>query len=96
MRALVLVLLLSLPTVAVGETFCEVTICNKLERFTLSPWSMVKDAMGEQCYSTKIIKSDAVIGKILNSSTRWYQGNSMNPTKKSVTRIKSVGKCDEA
>ncbi len=72
--------------------YCDVQICNKLERFTLSPWSMLKDHMGEQCMPAILSKSDAVVGKVLDSSSRWYQG-SFNFTKKSVTRVDSVGQC---
>ncbi len=72
--------------------YCDVTVCNKLERVTLSPWSMLKDSMGETCMPALLAKSDAVTGKVLDSSSRWYQG-SFNPTKKSVTRVKSVGAC---
>lgn len=76
----------------VPSGYCEVIVCNKLERFTLSPWSAVKDKMGEQCFGTVLEKSEAVPGKILDSSTRWYHG-SFNPTKKSVTRVKKVLTC---
>lgn len=72
--------------------YCEVTVCNKLERITLSPWSMLKDSMGETCMPAILAKSDAVAGKVLNSSSRWYQG-SFNPTKTSVTRVRSVRAC---
>lgn len=35
----------------------------------------------------------AVEGNVLSSETRWYQG-SFNPTKKSVTKVKSVGRVE--
>lgn len=69
--------------------YCDVEVCNKLERFSLDPWSMLKDNLGEQCLPALLGKEDAVVGKILSSESRWYQG-SFNPTKKSVTRVKSV------
>ena len=72
--------------------YCEVTVCNKLERFTLNPWSKFKDSMGETCSPALLGKQDAVVGKALTSESRWYQG-SFNPTKKSVTRVESVGAC---
>lgn len=72
--------------------YCDVQVCNKLERVTFSPWNMVKDRMGETCMPALLAKPDAVAGKMLNSSSRWYQG-SFNPTKSSVTRVKSVGAC---
>lgn len=72
--------------------YCEVKVCNKLERFTLDPWKMAKDSFGEICQPALMGKEDAVVGKTLNSSSRWYQG-SFNPTKSSVTRVKSVIVC---
>ena len=92
MKTYLLSVLLLISTAALAEPMCEVKVCNKLERFTLSPKSMIKDHMGKSCYETKMPKSEAVVGKKLASNSRWYQG-SFNPTKKSVTRIKSVGKC---
>lgn len=72
--------------------YCDVVVCNKLERFTLNPWSKFKDRMGETCSPALLGKQDAVVGKVLTSESRWYQG-SFNPTKKSVTKVKSVGAC---
>ncbi|MBC7658556.1 MAG: hypothetical protein H7249_02520 [Chitinophagaceae bacterium] len=83
---------LVLSSAAFAEPMCEVKICNKLERFTIHPTSMIKDHFGKSCYETSMPKSEAIVGKKLSSNSRWYQG-SFNPTKKSVTRIKSVGKC---
>ena len=80
------------PAPPTPEPMCEVRVCNKLERFTLSITSMVKDHIGETCFDTRMPKSEAVVDKVLDSSSKWYQG-SFNPTKKSVTRIKSVGAC---
>lgn len=76
-----------------AERLCDVTICNKISRFSLSIWSHVKDKFGEECFDIKIPESEATPGKILSSESRWYQGSSINPTKKSVTKIKSVGVC---
>lgn len=73
--------------------YCAVTVCNKLERWTLSPWTAIKDRMGKTCQSAILAKADAVEGKQLSSNTRWYQGSSINPTKASVTRVKSIESC---
>jgi len=75
--------------------YCEVTVCNKLERITLSPWKAMKDKMGETCQPALLAKEDAVSGKKLDSSSRWYQG-SFNITKASVTRVKDVKACTPA
>ena len=91
---LLLILALSMGAHAT-ERLCNVEVCNKLERFTLSPWSMLKDQMGEQCMPSILSEKDAVVGKVLSSGSRWYQGNSFNPTKKSVSRVKKVNKCWE-
>lgn len=80
---------------AQAEKLCKVKVCNKLERFTISPWSMLKDSMGETCFEGTLSSSDAVVGKVLSSESRWYQGSSLNPTKKSVTRVKEIFNCWE-
>lgn len=72
--------------------YCEVTVCNKLERFSLDPTNWIKDKMGEVCTTNLIGKEDAVEGKVLTSESRWYQG-SFNFTKKSVTRVKKIHSC---
>lgn len=72
--------------------YCDVVVCNKLERFSLSPWSHFKDAMGEQCMPAVLGADDAREGKVLDSSSRWYQGT-FNPTKRSTTRVKQVIRC---
>lgn len=74
--------------------FCKVKVCNKLQRVTLDPWKWAKDQMGEHCFYTTMPKSDAIVGKVLDSQSRWYQG-SFNPTKRSVTKIKEVGNCHQ-
>lgn len=74
--------------------YCDVEVCNKLERFTLDPISMFKDKFGESCQTVLLGKQDAVVGKQLSSESRWYQG-SFNPTKKSVTRVKTVKACTQ-
>lgn len=71
---------------------CEVEICNKLKRFSLSLWSHMKDAMGKTCWTMQMPKEMAVKGKELDSDSRWYQGK-FNPTKRSVTWVESVGEC---
>ena len=73
--------------------YCEVTICNRIERFSLNPFSHMKDSAGEVCQNSTIPKSEAVVGKELSSESRWWQGSSINPTKKSVTRVKQVNSC---
>lgn len=89
--------LLLLPLTAIGGAndivVCDVKACNKLERFTLDPWSMLQDKMGEVCEDVTVYKKEAVIDNILSSETRWYQGSSINPTKASVTRVKEIYKC---
>lgn len=72
---------------------CEVKICNKIERFSLDVFSHLKDSMAEQCFDVILPQSEAVVGKVLSSESRWYQGK-FNPTKKSVTKIKSIGHCE--
>ncbi len=74
------------------QGYCTVQVCNKLERFTLDPFSMLKDKFGEECSQTLLPENEAVPGRVLSSNSRWYQG-SFNPTKKSVTRVKQVIQC---
>lgn len=83
----------ALASAAPPAGYCEVTVCNKIERWTLSPWTAIKDRMGKTCQSALLAEADAVEGKELSSNTRWYQGSSFNPTKASVTRVKSVNAC---
>ncbi|WDR22161.1 hypothetical protein PJM41_0076 [Salmonella phage vB_SenS_UTK0009] len=73
---------------------CQVQVCNKLERFSLDIWSHVKDKMGEQCFDIVLPKEQAIPDTVLGSESRWWQGSSINPTKKSVTRIKQVYHCN--
>lgn len=73
-----------------GQQLKTVRICNKIERFSLSIMSHIKDSMGETCFVTKIPAEDAVEGKVLSEESRWYQGSSINPTKSSVTRVAEV------
>ena len=75
------------------EQMCSVKVCNKLERFTLSITSMLKDSFGESCFDVVLPKSQAVEGKVLSSESRWWQGSHFNPTKRSVTRVKQVYMC---
>lgn len=93
MKTLFIVCLL-FASQAKAEVICDVELCNKLERLTLNPWSMLKDNFGESCFTAKIPKEDAVEGKVLASESRWYQGSVINPTKKSVTRVKKVIACN--
>ncbi|ADQ52891.1 hypothetical protein CL89_gp306 [Aeromonas phage PX29] len=39
-------------------------------------------------------KSEAIVDKVLDSESRWYQGSSINVTKRSVTRVKEVYSCE--
>jgi hypothetical protein len=75
--------------------YCDVVVCNKLERFTLSPWSAIKDKMGQTCQPAILAEQDAVAGKELSANSRWYQG-SFNLTKKSVNRVQEVKVCTPA
>lgn len=78
-----------------NQKLCKVTVCNKIERFSLDIFSHIKDAMGETCSVAILPESEAKVGHILSSDSRWYQGSSINPTKKSVTRVSEVHYCDE-
>lgn len=99
MKKLILaVLLVATTQVAMASDFkqepmCRVQACNKIERFSLSIWSHVKDSMGETCMNIIVPKSEAVVDSVLSDESRWYQGSSINPTKRSVTRIKQVLEC---
>jgi len=84
---------LTVPALA-SEKVCKVSVCNKIERFSLSIWSHVKDSMGETCFTAMIPESEAKVGNVLSSDSRWYQGSSINPTKKSVTRVAEVHSCE--
>lgn len=88
----IVIALVSPAVAAPPPGYCEVVVCNKLERFSLDPWRHLKDKIGETCFPAVIAAKDAQAGKTLDSETRWYQG-SFNPTKASVTRVKSVGAC---
>lgn len=72
---------------------CRVEVCNKLERFTLDIGNMISDAFSESCFEMVMPKSEAIPNKVLSSESRWWQGKTLNPTKKSVTRIKRVLEC---
>lgn len=74
---------------------CKVKVCNRIERFSLDIWSHVKDNMGEVCMNISMPKDQAVVGNELSSESRWWQGSSINPTKKSVTRVKEVLYCEK-
>lgn len=49
--------------------------------------------MGETCFDVVIPANEAQVGNVLSSDSRWYQGSSFNPTKKSVTRVSQVYEC---
>lgn len=84
--------LVLLATSMFAEEMCYVTICNKIERFSLNPIAHMGDSMGESCYDTYMPKSESTVGKVLSAESRWYQGG-INPTKKSVTKIKKINYC---
>lgn len=75
------------------EPVCKVQACNRIERFSLNPFSHLRDSMGEACLDAVIPRSQAVVGNVLNEESRWWQGSSINPTKKSVTRVTKIYKC---
>lgn len=77
------------------EPVCKVQACNKIERFSLNPFSHLRDSLGETCLDAIITKSQAVVGNVLSEESRWWQGSSINPTKKSVTRVTKIYKCQE-
>lgn len=77
------------------EVYCKVQICNRIERISLDIWSHINDRIGENCVNAIIEKKDAVVGKILSEESRWYQGSQINPTKKSVSRVKQVYSCTD-
>lgn len=90
--AMATILALLFSAAVQAESMCQVRVCNKLERFSLSISSHVKDYLGKTCFDIELPQSQAVPGKELDSKSKWYQG-SFNPTKKSVTRVDSVGAC---
>lgn len=75
------------------EPLCKVQVCNKIHRVSLDLWSHIKDNMGETCTTVILPKSQAQVGYTLSDESRWYQGSSINPTKRSVTRVKQVLEC---
>lgn len=77
------------------EPLCEVQICNKIERLSLDVFTLINDRAGKVCFDTMLPKSEAVQGAVLKSESRWWQGSTINPTKKSVTRITEVYSCNE-
>lgn len=78
-----------------NQPMCKVEVCNKIERLSLDIFAHIKDSMGETCSTVIIPKSEAQEGKVLSSDSRWYQGSSINPTKKSVTRINRILQCQK-
>lgn len=85
-----LIILICLAASIFAEEMCNVTICNKIERFSLNPLAHMGDSMGESCYDITLPKNQSQVGSVLSSDSRWYQGN---PTKKSVTKIKKINWC---
>ena len=77
------------------EPMCKVQVCNKIERISLDLFAHVRDSMGETCMDTVIPKSQAEVGNVLSDESRWWQGSSINPTKKSVTRVSQVYVCQK-
>lgn len=82
--------LLLVPITITAEEMCDVTLCNKVERFTLNVWKHINDEIGEVCFDALLPKSKAIKGKIVDSEWRGYSGNF---TKNSVTRITNVKEC---
>jgi hypothetical protein len=94
MKQLPLILIVGLLCTSVqAETLCRVKVCNKIERFSLDPWSHIKDSMAENCFEVVLPKDKAIVGKVLSDESRWYQGSQINPTKRSVTKVKEVYEC---
>lgn len=87
-----LALAVSVPVQAVE--MCQVTACNKIERFSINPMAHLRDSFGETCFEITLPKDQAIVDRELAADSRWYQG-SFNPTKKSVTLVKSVHQCQE-
>ena len=77
------------------EPMCKVRVCNKIERFSLDIFSHMKDSMGETCSTVIMPKSEigVGVGQIITEESRWWQGSTINPTKKSVTRISQIIAC---
>jgi hypothetical protein len=90
----ILLLIVGVNAAQLPEPMCRTRVCNRIERFSLDLWSHIKDRAGETCFEIHIPKSEAVVGKVLDSDSRWYQGSHFNPTKKSVTKIKAVYECN--
>lgn len=78
-----------------NQELCKVKVCNRIERFSLDIWSHIKDNMGETCMNIVLPKDQAIVDSELSSESRWWQGSSINPTKKSVTRVKEVLYCEK-
>jgi hypothetical protein len=94
MKYLTMILVAGLLSTSIqAEPVCRVKVCNKIERFSLDPWSHIKDSMAETCFEVVLPKDQAVVGKVLSDESRWYQGSTMNPTKRSVTKVKEVYQC---
>lgn len=73
-----------------AEQMCSVTMCNRIERFSLNPLAHMSDKYNETCFDSYMPKNQVYVGAIISSDSRWYQGN---PTKKSVTKITKVNFC---
>lgn len=91
----IIFLIPSIPSYAgkLSEPVCEVKVCNKISRFSLDIMSHIKDKIGEKCDTVLLPKSESYVGNVLSSESRWYQGSSINPTKKSVTTVVEVLEC---
>lgn len=99
MKKIFVLLTCFIPMLVLADTvpagYCQVEVCNRIERFSLDPFSHLKDHLAETCMVTLVGKDDAVVGKKLSSESRWYQGSTINPTKESVTRVKRIILCGE-
>lgn len=92
---LALSMVVSVPSNAgrLDQPMCEVRVCNKISRFSLDIMSHIKDSLGEVCDTVVLPKTESYVGNVLSSESRWWQGSSINPTKKSVTKVVQVLEC---
>lgn len=79
---------------AESTPLCQVQVCNRIHRLSLNMWNHFKDSMGENCFDVTLPKNKAVVGTVLSEESRWWQGSTINPTKKSVTKVAKVYGCN--
>lgn len=90
---IILAFLIADAKAAQPQEVCTIRVCNKLSRISFSVVKLIKDEIGETCFDVVTTKENAVPGKVLDSQSRWWQGRSFNPTKRSVTRVTKVYGC---